>query len=105
MFGTQGVKRGVRTPIEESNEQFPPQKLLGMQTGRMVLIAYSDAAGKKHEVTVVQFGNKFFMPPNSEQWTYECKPLAEWLSKQLVEKLEDEKAPIKAPTDAVDPLG
>ncbi len=88
--GNKGLRpQGVLvTAGQRETTKGTPLSVTGCAVGEMVLIEYFDAQGMGHNVVVMRFGNKFFMPPNAESWTRDCKPLSPWLQKALEDKFQ-----------------
>lgn len=111
MFAPQKVKQGVRTPIEEAgNEEGTPNTVRRIAPIDMVAVEYFDKSGQRHETVVLSMGGKIFVPPNGEQWLFECKAAAAWLERAIHEHLDRARPQADKPKaqlpdkDAVDVL-
>jgi hypothetical protein len=72
-----------------------PRTVRNAVRANFVAIEYTDINGKFHTDVVLEVGNQLYMPPNSEQWTVQLKPLADWLLKGT-KALLDAQRPVSA---------
>lgn len=88
-----GRRQGVQ-PAGRQQDQFPPQRLLGMQFGEVALIAYSDERGNRHNTMVFFFNGKPYLDAKGEEWVKtQLNPAVGWLDAQLTAEYQRHAAP------------
>ena len=73
---------GVLTQRPDQNITGNPKTLVHFAPAEMVAVQYIDENGTARATVVLKVGNAWYMPPNSEQWSSNLRPLAGWLEKQ-----------------------
>lgn len=71
-----------------------PQTLINLARAEFHGVEYIDVTGRKIVTVIVKIGNVWYMPPNSDQWASQLRPIASWLSEQLEERIKQEKVDI-----------
>ncbi len=100
MFSPQGVRPGVRTPIEQAGtEEGQPNTIRRASPLEMLAVEYFDKSGRRHETVVLIMGDRVFVPPNAEQWLFECKAASPWLSRAALEARERKQTKVAVPTE------
>ncbi len=98
-----GKQVGVTVPDSQlAPERGPERTVLHAVVGEMVAVQYSDEQGRVRSAVLFKAGDRYYMPPNAEQWAGSLRECSDWLTRGVEAKVVSQKSSEAPKQDSVD---